>query len=296
MSIFFGSGVAVCTPFDTTGAFNGATYEKLIAFQVEQGTDAIVSCGTTGESSTLSKEEHLEVVKTAVGAVKKTGKDIPVIAGAGGNNTAECISMGQSLSKLGVSALMYVTPYYNKTSQRGLIEHYKKIASSVELPIMLYNVPVRTGMNMTAETLQELSSIENIVAIKETSSDISQVAEMIERCGDSIDVYSGNDDQILPFLSLGGKGVVSTLANIIPADIHNIVAKFAEGDLEGSRKLQLKILPLMRLMFADVNPMPIKAALNLLGYDMGYCRMPLTNVDGTLLYNLKKEMQVYGLI
>jgi len=191
---------------------------------------------------------------------------------------------------------MYVTPYYNKTSQRGLVEHYKKIASSVELPIMLYNVPSRTSLNMKPETLQELAKVENIVAMKEASGDIGQVAEMIERCGDSIDMYSGNDDLTLSILALGGKGIVSTLANIIPADIHNIVAKFLEGDLEGSRELQLKILSLFRLMFADVNPMPIKAAVNLLGYEAGNCREPLTNVDGTLLYALKKEMQGYGLL
>ena len=296
MSIFVGSGVAICTPFDNKGAFNGTAYEKMVAFQVEQGTDAIVSCGTTGEATTLTKEEHIEVVRTAVTAVKKTGKEIPVIAGAGGNDTAQCITMGKELAKVGANVLMYVTPYYNKTSQRGLIEHYKKIASSVELPIMLYNVPSRTSLNMKPETLQELSKVENIVAMKETSGDISQVVDMIERCGDSIDFYSGNDDQTLSMLALGGKGVVSTLANIIPTDIHNIVAKFLEGDLQGSRELQLKILSLFRLMFADVNPMPIKAAVNLLGFEAGDCRSPLTNVDGTLLYSLKKEMQGYGLL
>jgi len=293
MSIFTGSGAAVCTPFSNDGAFNGAAYEKLIEFQIEKGTDAIVSCGTTGEASTLSNDEHIEVVRTAVAAAK--GK-VPVIAGAGGNNTAGCVAMGQALQKAGVDAIMCVTPYYNKTSQKGLVAHYTKIAASVDIPIMLYNVPSRTGMNLQAKTLYELSKIPNITAIKEASGDFSQIAEMAERCAGAIDLYSGNDDHILPLLALGGKGVVSTVANIAPETVHNIVAKFMDGDLEGSRKLQLDLLPLIRLIFSDVNPMPVKAALNLMGFGAGECRLPLTAIDDGLLDSLKQEMKRYGLI
>jgi len=302
MSIFVGSGAAICTPFDSAGKFNAEAYEKLIDFQVEKGTDAIVACGSTGEASTLDTDEHVEAVRVAVIATKKSaekyGRKVPVIAGAGGNDTAYSMALSKKLQAAGVDALMSVTPYYNKTSQKGLIAHYTAIANNVDIPVVLYNVPVRTGMNIKPETLQELAKIPNIVGIKEASGDIVQVAEMAERCGDKIDIYSGNDDYLLPVLSLGGKGVISTTANIAPAQMHNITQYFMQGDLEKSRKQQLDILPLVRLMFADINPMPVKAALNMMGFEMGSVRLPLIDVtkDSALYDAIKKEMKRQGIL
>lgn len=300
MSIFIGSGVAVCTPFDSAGEFSPGVYEKLVKFHAEKGTDAIVSCGTTGESSTLSADEQIEVVKTAVAAAKKfgaeCGRKLPVVAGAGGNDTAKCISMGKKLQQAGADALMYVTPYYNKTSQKGLIAHYTAIAKAVDLPIIVYNVPSRTALNMQPKTLAEIAKLPNITAVKATCGDISQIAEMFERCGGDVDFYSGNDDQVLPILSFGGKGVISTIANIAPATVHEMVMKFLNGDLEGSRKIQLSILPLVRLLFSDVNPMPVKAAVNLLGFDAGECRLPLISIENELRESLKQEMEQFGLV
>ena len=300
MSIFTGSGTAVCTPFDNTGKFNCAAYEKLIDFQVKEGTDAIVACGTTGEATTLSKDEHIEVVRQAVAFAKSAGdkynRKVPVIAGAGGNDTANCIQMGKALTQAGADALMCVTPYYNKTSQKGLVQHYTAIAAAVDTPIVVYNVPARTALNMLPKTLYELSKIPNIVAMKEASGDIVQVAEMMELCGDAITIYSGNDNHIVPMLSLGGKGVITTIGNIAPAAIHNMVMTYLEGDHKAGLRLQLGILPLVRCLFADVNPMPIKAALNMMGFAMGECRLPLTSIDDNLYEDLKREMTRYGLI
>ena len=297
MSIFTGSGVAVCTPFNESGKFNCQAYEKLIHFQINSGTDAIVACGTTGEATTLSKDEHIEVVRQAVAFTKQAGGGkVPVIAGAGGNDTAECIEMGKALEKAGADALMCVTPYYNKTSQKGLVQHFTAIAAAVDVPIVLYNVPSRTGLNMLPRTLYELCRVPNITAIKEASGDIVQVAEMIELCGDRITMLSGNDNHIVPILSLGGKGVISTIANILPAQVHNIVTTYLEGEHKTSVNLQLGILPLVRLLFADVNPMPVKAALNLMGYDVGRCRLPLIEIDENLQASLKQEMINYGII
>ena len=300
MSIFIGSGVAVCTPFNKTGGFNGVVYESFIDFQIQKGTAAIVSCGTTGEAVTLGADEHIEVVKTAVTAAKKAGekygRKVPVIAGAGGNNTAACISTGKSLQQAGADALMYVTPYYNKTSQCGLVAHYTEIAKNVDLPIIVYNVPARTSLNLQPKTLAEIAKLPNISAVKEASSDITQIAEVIERCADNLDVYVGNDSEILPVMSLGGKGVISTMGNIAPADIQAIVDKFLAGDLAGSRKLQLGILPLVRLLFTDVNPMPVKTALRMMGFDMGSCRLPLVDIEPALAAELEHAMKEYGLI
>jgi len=300
MSIFTGSGVAVCTPFDNAGNFNHAVYDKLIDFQVKEGTDAIVACGTTGEATTLSKDEHIEIVRHAVLFTKKASekynRKVPVIAGAGGNDTAKCITMGQVLSQAGADGLMCVTPYYNKTSQRGLIEHYTAIAKAVDIPIVVYNVPGRTALNMLPATLYEISKIPNIVAMKEASGDIVQVAEMVELCGDAITMYSGNDNHIVPMLSLGGKGVITTTGNITPAAIHNMVMEYLNGNHEESLRLQLGILPLVRCLFADVNPMPIKAALNMMEFEAGNCRLPLTTVDDSLHEKLKCEMVKYGLL
>lgn len=296
MSIFIGSGVALCTPFDKNGKFNGNVYEQLVAFHAKNGMAAIVSCGTTGEASTLTSKEHIEVVRTAVLAAQKQTHKMPVVAGAGGNDTAACIATGKALQQAGADALMYVTPYYNKTSQRGLVAHYSQIAANVDLPIIVYNVPSRTSLNMQAATLAQLAQIPNIVAVKEASGDISQIAEVAERCAGNLDIYVGNDDQILPTLALGGIGVISTIANIAPAKVQGIVEQFMQGNIAGSRELQLSILPLIRLLFADVNPMPVKAALGIMGFDMGACRLPLIDIDPALASQLKQEMQKGGLI
>lgn len=300
MSIFIGSGVALCTPFTKEGKFNTSTYEKLVKFHVQEGTAAIVPCGTTGEPSTLTTDEHIEIVKTAVESAKKYGSEygrkMPVVAGAGGNDTNACITMGKALQQVGVDALMYVTPYYNKTSQRGLVAHYSAIAAAVDLPIIVYNVPVRTALNMQPKTLAELAKIPNIAAVKEASSDISQIAEVVERCASDIDIYVGNDDQILPVLALGGKGVITVLGNIAPAAVQGITDKFMSGDIEGSRNLQLGLLPLVRAIFADVNPMPVKAALRMMGFDMGACRMPLIDIEPELEARLKQELERQGLL
>jgi 4-hydroxy-tetrahydrodipicolinate synthase len=300
MSIYTGSGVALCTPFDKDGKFNPAAYDTFIDFQVANGTAALVSCGTTGESATLTADEHIEVVRTAVLSAKKAGekhgRKVPVVAGAGGNDTAACIAAGRALTQAGVDALMYVTPYYNKTSQRGLVAHYTAIAAGVDLPIIVYNVPARTALNMQPKTLESIAKIPNIAAVKEASSDITQIAEVIERCAVDMDIYVGNDAEILPVLALGGKGVISTMGNIAPAQIQGIIDKFFAGDMTGSRALQLGILPLVRLLFADVNPMPVKAALRMMGFDMGHCRLPLVDIEPSLADALQSEMKRYGLL
>jgi 4-hydroxy-tetrahydrodipicolinate synthase len=297
---FTGLGTAVCTPFDSSDRFSYAAYEKLINFQVENGTDAIVACGTTGEASTISLEEHVEVVRAAVEISKKAGekagRKVPVIAGAGGNDTTDCCTLGKACLQAGADALMYVAPYYNKPSQRGLIAHYTKIAAEVDLPIVVYNIPGRTGINIQAKTMETISKIPNVTALKEASGDFGQVAEIAERCGDKIAILSGNDDYIVPILSLGGKGVISTTGNILPKQLHDMVAKYLEGDVVTSRKIQLEILPIVRLMFADVNPVPVKAALNLMGFEMGACRLPLAPIEDSLYENLKNEMRRFKLI
>ena len=298
MSIFTGSATAVCTPFTPEGAFCPHTYERFIRWQGQQGTDAIVSCGTTGEASTLTTEEHIEVVRTAVLAAKAAGearsRPLPVVAGAGGNHTAKDIKMARALQQAGADALMFVTPYYNKTSQRGLVEHYTALARAVDIPIIVYNIPGRTGLNLQAATLAMLAKVPNIVGIKEASGDMGQVAEMAERCGPDFAIYSGNDDYILPILSYGGRGVISTIANIIPDRVHDMVGQFRAGNLEAARALQLGILPLVRQLFADINPMPVKAALNMLGFDMGRCRAPLTTIDPALAAGLRQALTDYG--
>ena len=300
MPVFTGSGVALCTPFDKSGAFCHETYDKLIEFHAKKGTEAIVACGTTGEAATLTEDECVEVVRIAVASAKKHGDNrghaMTVIAGAGGNDTTKCKRIGKALQKVGADCLMYVTPYYNKTSQAGLVAHYSALAASVDLPIMVYNVPSRTGVNMLPKTMAELAKIPNITAIKEASGDISQIAEMAERLGDDAFLYAGNDDQILPILILGGMGVVSTIANIAPDIVQNIVVTFFMNEIPKSRSLQLGILPLVRLLFADVNPMPVKAALELMGYRMGSCRLPLTSISDALSKDLEQEMRQYGLL
>jgi 4-hydroxy-tetrahydrodipicolinate synthase len=300
MPIFTGSGTAVVTPFCKDGKFNYEAYEKFIAFQVENGTDAIVTCGTTGEASTLSLEEHVEVVRAAVDAAKKSGekagRKVPVVAGAGGNDTADCIKLGTACMKAGADALMYVAPYYNKPSQRGLVAHYTELAKKVDAPIIVYNIPGRSVVNITAKSLEELCKLPNIVAIKEASGDFGQVAEIAERCGDNLVIYSGNDDYVLPILSLGGKGVITTIGNIAPKTMHDMVMKYLDGDMVESRKIQLSILALMRLLFAEGNPVGVKAALNLMGMNMGECRLPLVPIEDSLRDALQSEMKRFGIL
>jgi len=287
--IFTGSGVAIVTPFTN----DGIDFDKLgelIEFQISEGTDAIVICGTTGEASTMPDDEHKSAIRFAV---EKVNKRVPVIAGTGSNDTRHAIELSKYAEEAGADAILSVTPYYNKTSQRGLVEHFKAVANSIKIPIILYNVPSRTNLNINPETVKTLSEVDNIVAIKECN--INQVGDIINLCGDKITVYSGNDDLVVPLLSMGGKGVISVMANIIPKDTHDMVAKYLSGDIEGSRKIQLKTLNLIKALFIDVSPIPVKAAMNLLGMNVGSCRMPLIDMTENNLKILQKSMEDYGL-
>ncbi|HCC07530.1 MAG TPA: 4-hydroxy-tetrahydrodipicolinate synthase [Clostridiales bacterium] len=275
MSLFTGAGVAIVTPFDENDNINFDVLEELIEFQIENKIDAIIACGTTGESVTLSEKEHISVVKFTV---EKVRGRVPVIAGSGSNNTKHAIELSQECEKVGANGLLVVTPYYNKTSQKGLIEHYTAIANSVKIPIIMYNVPSRTGFNMLPKTTYELSKVNNIIGVKECCSNMSQIAEIVNLCGEDFDVYSGNDDEILPTLSLGGKGIISVVANIIPKEIHDIVELYMDGNIKKSRELQLKYLKLIKTIFIETNPIPIKAALNMIGYNVGKGRLPLTTM------------------
>ncbi len=293
MSIFTGSGVAIITPFNEDETINYPELKKLIEFQIENGTDAIIICGTTGEASTLTDEEQIDCVRYAVEVVNKR---IPVIAGAGSNHTSHAIELAQGCEKAGADAVLLVTPYYNKTTQKGLIKHYKMIAESINIPIILYNVPSRTGLNITPKTCYELSKIKNIVAIKEASGNISQVAEIAALCGPDFDIYSGNDDQVLPLLALGGKGVISVLANVAPRYTHDMVASYLNGDTKTATKMQLDALHLINMLFCETNPIPVKAAVGLMGYNTGSCKMPLCEMDENNFENLKKAMEDFGII
>ena len=295
MSIFTGSGVAIVTPFKEDTSVDYEKLEKLIDFQIENGTDCIVICGTTGEASTLSDDEHLECIKLSI---ERTNGRVPVIAGTGSNDTAHGIALSKKAEKLGSDGLLHVTPYYNKTTQKGLIQHFTSIAKSVDIPIMLYNVPSRTGMNLNAPTAAELSKLDNIVAIKEASGNIGHIVDLVDQCEGRLDLYSGNDDQIVPLLSLGGKGVVSVIANILPQETHDIVEKYLNGDTKGSLQLQLKLHKLIKAMFCEVNPTPVKAAMELLGpkYNAGPCRLPLTSLEPQSIELVKKELKAYGIL
>lgn len=289
MSIFKGSGVAIVTPFNENGV-DFKKLEELLEWHIAQNTDAIIVCGTTGEASTMSEQEKKETIKFTVDAVK--GR-IPVIAGTGSNNTKVSIEMSRWADNIGVDGLLVITPYYNKTTQRGCIEHFKAIANEVSKPIIIYNVPSRTGLNITPETLLTLSKIDNIAAVKEASSNIVQILEIAQLCGDNLDIYSGNDDQILPILSIGGKGVISVIANIIPKDTHNLCEKFFNKDLEGSLELQLNMLPLVKALFIETNPIPVKTAMNIMGMNVGNLRLPLVDMSPKNIELLKKEMLSY---
>ena len=284
------SGTAIATPFDERG-INFEEYKKLVEFQIVQGADAIIVCGTTGESSTMSNTEKEDLIKFTVDIVDKR---IPVIAGTGGNNTANVIELSKSAETVGADGLLVVTPYYNKTTQQGLVSHYTAIANSVSLPIILYNVPSRTGLNITPETYLELSKIENIVAVKEASGNISQVAKIAELCGDNLNIYSGNDDQVLPILSLGGLGVISVLSNIYPKYVHNMVINYLSGKHEEALKAQLNSLSLIDALFSEVNPIPIKEALNILGFNFGKPRLPLVEMSKTGKENLQHIIENFA--
>lgn len=273
--IFKGAAVALVTPMNKDGSVNYETLSELIEYQIKNGTDAIVSCGTTGESATLSQKEHSEIIKFTV---DKVNGRVPVIAGTGSNNTQHALELSQNAEKLGCDGLLIVTPYYNKTSQKGLVEHYTYIADRVNLPIITYTVPSRTGVSIKPETHLELSKHPNIVATKEASGNISDVAKIKSLCGDNLHIYSGNDDQIVPFLSLGSMGVISVFSNVCPKECHDITQLFFSGNIEKSREIFLKYLDLMNMLFCDVNPMPVKEALNLIGFDCGKCRLPLTSL------------------
>ena len=273
--LFQGCGTAIATPFNEKGV-NLKEFAKLLEEQIDQGVDAIIVCGTTGESATMTEEERLQTIECAV----KTSKGrVPIIAGTGSNNTKAVIEMNKKVEKLGVDGVLIVTPYYNKTTQKGLIEHYKIIAQNTTLPIILYNVPSRTGVNILPQTCLELSKIENIVAIKEASGNISQIAEIASLCRDNLNIYSGNDDQIIPILSLGGKGVISVLSNIKPKYTHDMCEKFFEGEIEEACKMQIDAIPLIKALFSEVNPIPVKAGLNMIGYDYGIPRLPLIEMS-----------------
>ena len=293
MSIFTGSGVALVTPFKDDMSVDYEQLRKLVDFHVEHKTDAIIVCGTTGESSTLTVEEHMEAI--AVVAEQADGR-IPVIAGTGSNDTQTAIELSQEAEKSGVDGLLIVTPYYNKATQNGLIQHYTKIAESVDVPIIMYNVASRTGVNIQPATAVTLAkNVENIVAIKEASGNISQVAELASLANGCIDIYSGNDDQIVPLMSLGGIGVISVTANIIPDDTHDLCAKFLEGDVAGARELQLKVIELFKALFCEVNPIPVNKATQLMGMTNGKVRVPLTEMEPANVERPEKAMRNYGI-
>lgn len=292
MSLFKGSGVAIVTPFDENGV-NFKKLEELLEWHIKSGTDAIIVCGTTGEASTMSDTERKETIKFTVDIVNKR---IPVIAGTGTNNTAASISMSKWAESIGVDGLLIITPYYNKTTQKGLVEHFKAINDSVNIPIIVYNVPGRTGMNISPKTLLEISKFKNIVAIKEASGNISQVAEYKALCGDKIDIYSGNDDQIIPILSLGGIGVISVLANIIPKAVHEMCKLYLDGNTKEALDIQLKTLSLTNALFIETNPIPVKTAMNLMGLNVGELRLPLCSMSENNLNVLKEELSKSGLI
>lgn len=292
MSLFKGSGVAIVTPFNTQGV-DFKKLEELLEWHIKSGTDAIIVCGTTGEASTMTEQERKETIKFAVDIVKKR---IPVIAGTGTNNTAASVNMSKWAEGIGADGLLVITPYYNKTTQKGLVEHFKAVATSVKIPIIVYNVPGRTGMNITPKTLKQICDFDNIVAVKEASGNISQIAEIKALCGDRLDIYSGNDDQIVPILSLGGSGVISVLANIIPKDVHDICELYLSGKTKEALKLQLDSLALTNSLFIETNPIPVKTAMNLLGMEVGNLRLPLCDMSEANLEVLKKELKNYGLL
>ena len=294
MAIFEGAGVALITPFKENGEVNFEKLEELVEEQIAGGTDAIIACGTTGESSTMTHEEDDEIIRFIC---KKVNHRIPVIAGTGSNCTREAVSKSIAAEKAGADGLLVVTPYYNKATQKGLIQHFTTIANAVSIPVILYHIPGRTGVTMKPETIVTLCrEVPNIVGVKEASGDFSAIAEIMHLSGGEIDVYSGNDDQIVPLLAMGGKGVISVLSNVAPRRTHEICASFFRGDAETSRRMQLEALPLINALFCEVNPIPVKAAMNLMGKEVGPMRLPLTTMEEQNQERLAKAMREYGIL
>ena len=294
MAIFTGAGVALITPMNDDGSVNYEKLRELLEFHVANKTDAIIICGTTGEASTLSDEEHLECIRFACEVINKR---IPVIAGTGSNCTQSAIELSKEAEKSGVDGLLLVTPYYNKATQNGLKAHYKAVAKEVNVPIILYNVPSRTGTRLAPQTVVDLChEVPNIVGVKDATGDISEVAELMSLAKGTVDVYSGNDDQIVPVLSLGGKGVISVLSNILPKETHDMVASYLDGDVVKSCEMQLKYFDLVKALFCEVNPIPVKKALNLMGMEVGSLRLPLTEMEDANAKRLEEEMRKAGVI
>lgn len=296
MSIFTGAGVAIVTPMKEDGSVNFEVFGELVEEQIAGGTDCIIVCGTTGESSTMTHEEDMECIKFVI---DKVNKRVPVVAGTGSNCTATAIQSSVEAEKLGADGVLLVTPYYNKATQGGLVKHFTAIADAIKIPCILYNVPSRTGCNILPETVMEIvhkAKNKNVTAIKEASGNISQVAKLASIANGEIDIYSGNDDQIVPILSLGGKGVISVLSNVAPRQTHDIVAKYLEGNVKESMDIQLKAIPLISALFCEVNPIPVKAALNLMGKNVGNPRMPLTEMEEANKEKLAKAMKDFGIL
>jgi 4-hydroxy-tetrahydrodipicolinate synthase len=292
-TIFTGAGIAIITPFNADGSVNFERLGEIIDFQIDNGTDAIIICGTTGEASTMSDEEHLDCIKFAV---KHTAGRVPVIAGTGSNDTAYAIELSKEAENAGADGLLLVTPYYNKTTQKGLILHFNAIADAVNIPIILYNIPGRTGVNMEVATIKELAKHKNIVAVKEASGNISYAAKLLAACGDVIDVYSGNDDMIVPLMSLGAKGVISVLSHVIPKETHMMAQYCLDNNFAEATKLQLEYLDLINALFIEVNPIPVKEAVNMMGVDVGGCRMPLCEMTDDHKAVLRAALQKHGLV
>ena len=287
--LFKGCGTAIATPFDDNGV-NEKEFEKLIEFQIQNDVDSIIVCGTTGEATTMTQQEKDNAIKCAI---RTSNGRVPIIVGTGSNSTSQAIQNSKRAKDLGADGILVVTPYYNKCTQKGLVEHYTKIAESVyPLPVIMYSVPSRTGVNILPKTCYELSKVENIVAIKEASGNLSQIAEIAQLCGDNLNIYSGNDDQILPILSVGGIGVISVLSNIFPKETHNMVTEFLSGNIEKAKNLQLKYIPFIKALFSEVNPIPVKAALNLIGYNFGIPRLPLTEISEENLKIIENELKI----
>lgn len=292
-TIFTGAGVAIVTPMNPDLSINWELLGTLIDDQIAHGTDAIVIAGTTGEASTMTDEEHVQSIRFAV---ERTAGRVPVVAGAGSNHTDYALWLSREAKQAGADALLHVTPYYNKTSQAGLVRHFMTLADATDLPVILYNVPSRTGVNIQPKTYQELCKHPNITATKEASGNLSQIAMIRSLCGDELDIYSGNDDQIVPILSLGGKGVISVLSNVAPRQTHDICQLYFDGKVRESADLQIKLLPLINALFCDVNPIPVKEAVRMMGWDAGMCRLPLVELDPEHKELLSREMRAAGLI
>lgn len=293
MSLFTGAGVALITPMNEDGSINYPEMNRIIDDQIAEGTDAIIVCGTTGEAATMTHEEHMETIKACV---EMTNKRVPVIAGTGSNCTREAVSLSKKAQGVGADGVLVVSPYYNKATQAGLKKHFTEIAGSIDIPVILYNIQGRTGVNIAPQTIADLvKDVDNIIAVKEASGDISQVAKIMQLTQGDVDLYSGNDDQITPIVALGGKGVISVLSHVAPRDTHDIVMKMMEGDAKGSRQLQLKYLPVIDALFSEVNPIPVKAAMNMMGYNVGSLRAPLTEMEDSHKNILRQAMIEAGI-